>query len=75
MLERMWRKGNLDSQVGMSISAATMENSIDVPLIELPENSPENSHLKKVKVAQSCPTLCDPMDYTVHGNLQARLLE
>ena len=44
MLERMWRKGNLDSQVGMSISAATMENSIDVPLIELPENSPENSH-------------------------------
>ena len=21
------------------------------------------------------PTLCDPMDYTVHGNLQARILE
>ena len=21
----------------------------------------------KVKVAQSCLTLCDPMDYTVHG--------
>ena len=20
----------------------------------------------KVKVAQSCPTLCDPMDYTIH---------
>ena len=20
----------------------------------------------KVKVAQSCPTLCDPMDYTLH---------
>ena len=29
----------------------------------------------KVKVAQSCPTPCDPMDYTVHGILQARLLE
>ena len=28
-----------------------------------------------VKVAQSCPTLCDPMDYTVHGVLQARTLE
>ena len=28
-----------------------------------------------VKVAQSCPTLCDPMDYTVHGILQARTLE
>ena len=29
----------------------------------------------KVKLAQSCPTLCDPMDYTVHGILQARILE
>ena len=29
----------------------------------------------KAKVAQSCPTLCDPMDYTVHGILQARILE
>ena len=26
-------------------------------------------------VACSCPTLCDPMDYTVHGILQARILE
>ena len=29
----------------------------------------------KVKVSQSCLTLCDPMDYTVHGILQARTLE
>lgn len=29
----------------------------------------------KVKVAQLCPTLWDPMDYTVHGILQARPLE
>ena len=29
----------------------------------------------KEKVAQSCPALCDPMDYTVHGILQARILE
>ena len=28
----------------------------------------------KVKVTQSCPTLCDPMDYEVHGILQARIL-
>ena len=32
-------------------------------------------HKGKVKVAQLCPTLCDPMDYTVHGILQARILE
>ena len=29
----------------------------------------------KVNIAQSCPTLCDPMDYVVHGILQARVLE
>ena len=29
----------------------------------------------KVKVTQSCPTLCDPMDHTINGILQARILE
>ena len=29
----------------------------------------------EVKVAQLCPALCDPVDYTVHGILQARILE
>ena len=29
----------------------------------------------EVKVTQSCPALCDPMDYTVRGILQARILE
>ena len=29
----------------------------------------------KVKEAQSCPTLCNPMDNTAHGILQARILE
>ena len=29
----------------------------------------------KVKVVQLCPTLCDPMDYIVHGILQPRILE
>ena len=43
---------------------------------------PSNIKLKKVKieVAQSCPTLCDPMDCSLpgsslHGILQARVLE
>jgi len=31
--------------------------------------------LGEVKVAQLCLTLCDPMDYTVHGILQTRTLE
>ena len=29
----------------------------------------------EVEVAQSCPTLCDPMNCTVHGILQARILK
>ena len=29
----------------------------------------------KVKVAPSCPTLCDPVDYTVHGILQTSILK
>ena len=28
-----------------------------------------------MKVAQSCLSLCDPMNYIVHGILQARILE
>ena len=31
--------------------------------------------LSHMKVAQSCPTLRDHMDYTVRGILQARILE
>ena len=29
----------------------------------------------KVNITQSCPTLCNSVDYTVHGILQARILE
>ena len=29
-----------------------------------------NFNVQKAKVAQSCQTLCDPMDYTVHEILQ-----
>ena len=29
----------------------------------------------KVKIVLSCPTFCNPMVYTVHGILQARILE
>ena len=36
---------------------------------------PEAHVCMYVKVVQSCLNLCDPMDYTVHGILQARILE
>ena len=37
--------------------------------------SKESACKSGVKVGQSCPTLCDPMDWTVHGILQARILK
>ena len=44
----------------------------------LPSEPPGKS--KQSEVAQSCPTLCNPMDYglpcsSVHGTFQARVLE
>ena len=36
---------------------------------------PQFSSVQFSSVTQSCLTLCDPMDYTVHGILQARTLE
>ena len=36
---------------------------------------PHESESVKVKVAQSCRTLRDPMDYTVYGILQATIPE
>ena len=35
----------------------------------------KDSRVEWVKVAQLCLNLCDPMDYTVHEILQARILE
>src|SRR5574341_1256607 len=34
-----------------------------------------HSNREEMKVAQLCPTLCNPMDCTFHGILQARVLE
>ena len=44
---------------------------------EFPVAAVTNDHKLevKVKVAQSCLTLCDPRSYTVPGILQARILE
>ena len=57
------------------------EDSMDACICraELHHSSPETTttllSAMKVKVAQLCPTLCDPMNYSVHGILQARILE
>ena len=51
----------------------------DVMNISVLERGKKNSYHRyvkvKEKVAQSCPTLCNPMDYPVHGILLARILK
>ena len=44
-------------------------------IIQKNENSCMFDNYVTLKVAQFCQTLCVPMDYTVHGILQARILE
>ena len=44
-------------------------------LVSPPRQWDKSERWRKVKVAQSCLILCDPMDYTVHGILRARILE
>ena len=58
----------------VSLTPPTLTGGFHCATWEAPESS--NSHQqRRVKVAQSYPTLCDPVDYTVHGILQARILE
>ena len=58
--EEIW--GRMDTCVGMAESLCCPPETITTLLIGC-------------VCAQSCLTLCDPMDYTVHGILQARILE
>ena len=47
----------------------------DFPSIRVFPMSQLFSSMQFGSIAQSCLTLCDPMDYIVHGILQARILE
>ena len=54
--------------------SVVLEKTFESPL-DSKEIKPVNLKRSEVKVAQSCPTLCDPVDFTVHGILQAGILE
>ena len=78
MLVRCGEKGTLrekkpqnsSSQIA-SHSVSEMHDCCEHPLVPL---VPSEVRVK-VKVTQPCLTLWDPMDYTAHGILQARILE
>ena len=71
-----WGKGNSAADQG---EAASLVMSLQRPLLTKlnrmcpARRSAESQAGMKVKVAQSCRTLCDPKDYTVRGILQARI--
>ena len=52
-----------------------MENFDKIIITHYDEKDWNSLKKLKVKVAQSCWTLCNPMDYTAHGILQARIIE
>ena len=82
-LLRLWDFSRQESWSGLPFpSPGDLPNpGIDPPspalqADDLPSEPPGKTLLKiKVKVAQSCLSLCDPMDYAVQGILQARILE
>ena len=56
-------------------SQGVQEDFYSKPAYLFPAYDPGGSYSREVKVTQSCPTLCNPMDCTVHGILQDRILE
>ena len=52
-----------------------MENFDKIIITHYDEKDWNSLKKLKVKLAQSCRTLCNPMDYTAHGILQARIME
>ena len=66
----MRNAGLEEAQAGIKIAGGNRNNlkyADDTTLMA--ESEELKNLLMKVKVTQSCPTLCDPMDYTVHGIL------
>ena len=48
---------------------------LDFQALNLVIEYTNTSNQNESEVAQLCLTLCDPVDYTVHGILQARIWE
>ena len=70
----------VDKSTGLSIyfmSSNKSQEKCQSDLLELlfKEVTWFEASRSEVKVTQSCPTLWDPMDYTVRGILQARIRE
>ena len=72
-LKRLTETGNKTMPTSLNVDSPPSATLIAPTSAHV--SSVSGSVVVKVKGAQSCPTLCDPIDYTVHGVLQARILE
>ena len=63
------RGSSQGSHPGIEAGAPTLQED------SLLSDPPGEPRAPDVKLARSCLTLCNPMDYTVHGILQARIPE
>ena len=57
------------------MSQVSDEPPSEGPLLHSAKNSGVSHGKVKVKVAQSCPTLCDPMDYSLPGSSAHGILQ
>ena len=65
----------VQNEAGQKLTEFCQENTLVIANRSSNNTRDDSTHSEKVKVAQSCPTLCNPMDYEVHGVLQGRILE
>ena len=74
-----WSEGRGPDQTVQSL-VSQGRNALDLKCSSQPLGFPGGLDGKAIKSLQSCPTVCDPVDYSlpgssVHGILQARVLE
>ena len=78
-VQELWKLGCWPGSSWLSIPSASWGNYSEGPGVASGPRTtglvlePAPSEVVKVKVAQSCPTLCDPMNCIVPGILQARI--
>ena len=65
----------MEREVGGGIGMGNTCKPMAVSFQCMTKFTTNNKKKKEKKITQSYPTLCDPMNYTVHVILQARILE
>ena len=70
-----FQKAKITYRIGTRISEVEKRRGLNLGIRKTYKRRVSKVKWSEVKVVQPCPALCNPMDYTVHGILQARILE